>query len=591
MRFFYQIEAIEHNMSHNIFFEPIVSRNITETGHGTKLQPSLNGFNGWKTVDSKKKLKPRKNSNNSAGLPTVCNICGATFGSETGLLKSHIKSIHEKVPKFKMKLHNERTKSYFCSNSGCKFSSEKKEKFAERINTVHKGEEATNDTHEKVKRNPSSYRNMLKHNNTMVCNDCHFNTDTVCSYKQHKQICHLNYNKEDGPISNTYKGSSDSDKLEENCSEYLTDEIDCSPSLVKYTSSSITGKTCSGAFKEPGMCSRKTTCDRKHQGTREKQNKPKDNVCNICGRRYTYKSGLRNHINRSHYKQTKCWDGTEFVSAVRISLTSTRKRGERKHKEYKESIQKNQRCAMVFPSHIESKSNGNTRVDREDLIVRDNFTTDDKQSHLGSVTLKNCPKSEHVGPSQEVKVVNRYSRYQIKEKPSHDAGHAKSLHLDSLGRANSIYSAKTLPGIVGRTGVYGNDDIVLHNNTDQGKTLTDIPNLKLCCNDKEANIGKSVQRCEQNQRIGENSIAQNYPNAMYTVRDRDIQSLSLNSCDNKKASSSSTRSVCSSVSPSYENDVRILHDDFVFRTVMKKMLKNEASIIFGRVNIHLTLHF
>ena len=576
---------------YDIFFEPIMSRNITETGQGTKLQPSLTGFNGWKTVDYKKKLKPRKHSNSSGGLPSVCNICGTTFGSETGLLKSQIKSIHEKVPTFKMRLHNKRTKNYFCSNSGCKFSSVKKEKFAERIKTAHKGAEATNDTHKKIHRMPGSYKSMMRPNNTMVCNNCHFNTDKDCSYKQHKHICHLGYSKTASPISNTYKGFSDSDQVEENCSEYLQDEIDCSPSLVKYTRSSITGKTCTCDFKEPAMCSRRTACDRKHQSTREKQSMPKDNVCTICGRRYTYKSGLRKHINRSHYEQTKCWDGNKFVSAVRISLISTRKRDERKHNEYKESIQKTQKPVMVFPNHIESKSNGNTRVDREDPIVRDNVTTEEKQSRLGSVTSKNRHNSEHVGSSQEVKVVNHYSKYQINEKSSHDAGDANSLQLDSFGRANSIYSTKTLPGYVGRTGVYGSDEFVSHKNTDQGTTLTDIPKLKLSCDDKETNTGESVQRCEQNQRIGENSIAQKYPNAMYTVTDMVMQSFSLNICDTKKASSSSTRSVCSSISPSYENDVRILHDDFVFHTVMKRILKNEASIILGRVNIYLTLQF
>ena len=123
------------------------------------------------------------------------------------------------------------------------------------------------------------------------------------------------------------------------------------------------------------------------------------------------------------------------------------------------------------------------------------------------------------------------------------------------------------------------------------KTLIYIPKLKPCCNDKEANIGEGVQRCDQNQHIDENAIAQNYRNAMHTVRDRDMQSPSLISCDNKTASSSSKRSVCSCVSPSDKNDVHTLHDDFVFRTEAKANLKDKVSIIFGRVNIKLTLQF
>ena len=80
---------------------------------------------------------------------------------------------------------------------------------------------------------------------------------------------------------------------------------------------------------QEGKCKRNKYFYQCHGKLRDEK-ESKNNICRLCMKNYKYKSGLIKHMEQSHYKTTSSWNGSEFVPAVQISLTSKQKGKQKK---------------------------------------------------------------------------------------------------------------------------------------------------------------------------------------------------------------------------------------------------------------------
>ena len=529
-------------------------------------------------------IKGRPKSKRDPRKKLSCTGCNQDCNGFSNSIEND-KAIKKVSQHGRKRLLNENIPIFFCSVPTCCFSSNVKHFFEEHYDLCYKTYQRKQDS--------------KKESTAISPNDS--TTDNNCSdMKVYKEGCSENVTQECNEEIITNKDLHDSVELAKLCNSTLSNDAGNGDKNRNAGSIKIEGTTCKtyhlpriakdkiGCIKCGIMFSRRKQLKRhlkkcpSHESNISQQmdnltdegflcvkNKPLDikpsYACPVCNKMFKLKIGLKKHTEKAHFKTTNAWNGKEFGTVVQISL-----------------------APKAITSDKITKNCGNFIVDDEfepaNLLHEENndgvsYKADSKKEEFMSSNSK-------IGNLGQSRNSNSAFSHDPTHEPPVDILPPKKKQLKSKAYNNYVKKIlkSTAPKIF--------KDKIRKKGCKSQKEKAG--NILPCCNvtgDEKFIPMECKKKMAKQQEQNDLDVNKTKPITNLDDIEHDLssslQSLSITPEHklSKRNNSDRPSSLDSRKIGRHRNgeEIRILHDEFIYRTVMAEILKNEARIIFDKV--------
>jgi len=331
-----------------ICLESIVSRNLDKTKGGSKTI-----INGIKIA-----LPPsyKTNPELSYNFPWEENILGKKYPDNSfSPADSNLRSLNDlkKTNKRRKRLHNECSRSFFCSVPLCRFSSEDRHKFEEHYKSCN-ADPKIHKTKQGISCFSQEHGDMTNVYNPRICvevQDQIWNENPTNSRKEGitpVKTC-INSTLAATPCNGTLCNGTKTRSKEMGIESEIKEESTSNTVGVRSIDRKVRCRKCTKTFLHRKQlarlilsCSSPKTKRQmkdllgKFQDIHRQEHFFNENICRFCSKMYKDKLGLKKHMDKRHYKTTSIWNGEYFVPTVQISLL-----GRKKNKQTEEKCDQN----------------------------------------------------------------------------------------------------------------------------------------------------------------------------------------------------------------------------------------------------------
>ena len=327
-----------------------------------------------------------------------------------------------------------------------------------------------------------------------------------------------------------------------------------------------------------------------HDKPDEENKSSRNYTCRLCMKNYKYESAWMKHREQYHYKTISSWNGKEFVSAVKISLTPKRKEKPKK----KESNQKDPTLSEKHDVPI-SRCNNDEISNKIDSglsggeVTGNINTKDGEKPSEHTITTNTCEpnlSNPTIVHRNEIEVNSLSADNSLAHNPNNE-------HLPCLTPFDQGFK-KLLQKTVSAINVEQkncNLHKLLTRDTAFMRKKGDCYSQPVIQNNygKESNINSSQKKGIRRKEITKLQEQKDHVPLLTSS----LKSLSLSNeykCQNNRLNrDAAAGAIITKPLSNCDEEIRILRDEFVFQKVMTEILKNEAKIILGKVTIHTIL--
>ena len=601
---------------HDIYYESIVTRNLGESGVGCKgnilentlpIKTSLQGLcsNG----NGKFSLKKQR----------ICKICGLISCTHEPSRADSKEGQNTSQQKKRIKLYNEDAKNYFCSFPTCSFASNEKQEFEDHFRSCHKKEKRyknrTIDLNSTLRLDNLSFAN-----NTTSMNKSFSYRDAIGQGKMQDQIdrrsksCkkvrrNLNAKYDHIALLQTSNNSEESNELDpagvnisderkicknvasaSMASNHVCNKFKCESCRKTFGCKKYLKRHTERCHKQERTIQGRMDSEGDHDTPGEEKRSSQNYNCRLCMKNYKYESAWMKHMEQYHYKTISSWNGKEFVSAVKILLTPERKEKQKKDESNKKDPTLNEKHDVpisrrnkdemsntIVSGFCDGEGTGNINTKDGEKTSENTITTHTYEPNLSNLTLVHRNRIEVNSLSTDNSLAHNTNSDHIHCLTSFDRGFKKILQktVSAINVENKNCNLHKLLSqdteFMRKEGDYYHEPAIPNNyskdsniNRNQKKDICRKEITKL--QEQDDNVPLLISSLKSLSLTNEYKCKNNILN-----RDAAADALitkTLSNCD---------------------EEIRILHDEFVFQKVMTEILKNEAKIILGKVTIHTIL--
>ena len=414
--------------AYDLYYASIASQglgNSKQKGQLKQTSPASNLIIGEHPNGAPKLFKGKKRPMKKIKLPLV--------SSSARILSNYN---HKMSEQGRIKLHNENTNSYFCSQFGCEFVSKCSKEFDlhyEKCSRVALGKSVSETnlylSSILLKKDKNTSLTMASSTGSPPANSLPTNTALVGEIHNTQSSKHLMNDELLRNDDDILKFSVDVSKIKLICdvnpcatptsdhgattNELFPGEFSKRQNLK---TSKIKCKTCYKSYrriksmqKHILKCPGKQATNQYPRATSQPppitagQKPTNTNICLICRLEFRYNIGLKKHMEKHHYKTTSTWNGKEYVPIVMISLKSktsiNHNKWEMKSKEKTSILAVN--CSegkRKTQEHEELKNiKPNEKPPDDEAIVKAPIRSNKNESELG---LEGRPISNNISDSE-----------------------------------------------------------------------------------------------------------------------------------------------------------------------------------------------
>ena len=292
----------------------------------------------------------------------------------------------------------------------------------------------------------------------------------------------------------------------------------------------------------------------------------KDHACSVCGKMFKLKIGLKKHTEKAHFKTTNAWNGKEYGTVVQISLAPKAMASEKITKHYGNVIVEDEFEPVNL---LHEEINGDTS-DKDISFNKELMSINSKVEDLGQHGISDGiistdsfhePPVNLLLPKRKPRKLKAYDNYLMKiltnTAPKIFKDKIRKIGCNFKEANDKISSTNVVPIDKHSIPMEGRREKATQGAQDDLDTKELKSNQKL--DDMENELICSLQSFSL---TPEHRYELKKPNNL--DRPSSLDSTKIGRHRN-------------------EEELRILHDDFIYRTVMAEILKNEARIIFDKV--------
>ena len=292
-------------------------------------------------------------------------------------------------------------------------------------------------------------------------------------------------------------------------------------------------------------------------------------VCHVCGKMFNLKIGLKKHTEKAHFKTTSVWNGKEYRPMVQISLApkSTNKRNSCQAAGI--VIMKTEELGPTNLLDIPDSNHDKSNLKTQELVSTISNEDGVENVFKLQVTSNNLVSYDSTHDQPEIHFLSRKKR----RRKTYN-GYLKAILKQT---APKIFNDKIRKTVLKNTETFYQksptcdyDPIDLKSNSFENCDL--ITKIEF-----ENNMVE-----EENEEIRNvDDLEQDLVSTMQSISITPGHKFELNKCNNSVRPSALDSSKIGKQLK--DNEIRILRDEFIYRTVMAEILKNEAKIIFEKV--------